>query len=96
MDRFTFTVSEGDTPLVVHLEGELDLASAPGLEEALTDIDGPVVFDCAKLTFIDSSGIKVFVHVHKHQGLSVRHAAPMVRQVLEIMGLDELCEESTP
>jgi ABC-type transporter Mla MlaB component len=43
----------------LRLIGELDLASAPALTEALTSIDGDgqLTLDLSELTFIDSTGL---------------------------------------
>jgi len=49
----------------VRLQGELDLASAPAVEERLAAIEeqGPerVVIDLGALAFIDSSGLRVLL-----------------------------------
>ncbi len=49
----------------VRLEGELDLASAHAIEERLAAIEEQrperVVIDLGGLTFIDSSGLRVFL-----------------------------------
>ena len=52
---------------VVRAEGELDMASAPMLEAALTTVinGGPaaVAVDLSELTFLDSAGIRVLLTV---------------------------------
>lgn len=53
---------------VVHtVSGEMDLATAPQLEDRL-DFDGPasrVVLDLTEVTFIDSTGLRAIVGAHE-------------------------------
>ena len=62
VDGFTLRVGNESDGTVVRLSGELDIASAPLLDECLQSLDGQAVtIDFAKLTFIDSSGLNVLV-----------------------------------
>jgi anti-sigma B factor antagonist len=57
----------------VHVAGELDIATAPRLEQTLRDAQGParlVVLDLRELALIDSSG----VHVVVSAGIRARQA----------------------
>ncbi|HEU4566455.1 MAG TPA: STAS domain-containing protein [Marmoricola sp.] len=91
---------EGAAPsdsVVVHLGGELDLASVPGIEPdldaMLTDTadnpgDGPVVVDVAELEFLDSSGVAVLIRLANHLGaIRLVNANPVVRRVVEVLSL---------
>lgn len=83
--------------LVVHLGGELDLASVPGIEPdldaLLTDSadnsgDGPVVVDVTELEFLDSSGVAVLIRLANHLGpIRLVNANPVVRRVVEVLSL---------
>ena len=58
-------VSQGD-PVVVGLRGELDIATAAAVREALlstlASVDGtPVALDTSGLTFVDSTGLGVLL-----------------------------------
>ena len=57
--------SEGPAQ-VVRIGGELDLASAPQLTEALAKIDatngGRLVIDLADCEFVDSAGLSAILH----------------------------------
>jgi anti-anti-sigma factor len=92
--RFTSEYSEGR--LVVRVIGELDLAAAPEVSEALSprSIDGyeAVVVDLSGLDFIDSSGIRVFcraAETAREHGVSFRLVEPSrnVARTLEIAGV---------
>ena len=86
------------TPSLLHLSGELDLASAPILEDAISRLARPgatVEVDLTALTFIDSSGIKVLCHALGRLGdgrLIIRTPTRAVRRTLELTGLDGLFE----
>jgi anti-sigma B factor antagonist len=90
--------TEGDR---VHLvpQGELDLASAPLLEErthgALRNASAPVVLDLRELTFMDSTGVRAIVSAHqvaKEAGVELVVVRPgadsAARRVIEISGID--------
>ncbi|OQD53639.1 anti-anti-sigma factor [Streptomyces phaeoluteigriseus] len=84
---------------VVAVQGEIDHAVKDMLSEALLPCDGPVplrtVVDLSGVTFMDSSGINVFVAAHQaandDQGwLRIAGAQESVLRLLEIVGLDEV------
>jgi anti-sigma B factor antagonist len=65
-ETFRVTAESPDTNGRVRLVavGELDIASAPLLEAALSEqraAEAPVVLDLGGITFMDSSGLKVLV-----------------------------------
>ena len=79
--------------------GELDLASAPALEQALHDAEaspsGRVVLDFEALEFIDSMGIHLLVQAEKRAQTKshhfvLRHVPTHARRLLRITGLDAL------
>jgi anti-sigma B factor antagonist len=79
---------------VVALHGELDIASAGGLADALVEVAGStVVVDLSGLTFINSSGISALEVARNRileKGLGqlvLTRPGEMVRKVLEIVGL---------
>jgi anti-sigma B factor antagonist len=86
---------------VVYVRGEVDIATAPELQAALTGLlrsETPAVaIDFAETTFLDSSGLAVCARVRK---LADRYGGKvvlsgltdMVRGVFKITGLDQLFE----
>jgi anti-sigma B factor antagonist len=99
---FSVSVDHQDGRVVVAVRGELDLATAPQLEDALLPRlhDGGVaLLDLRGLDFMDSTGVRVIVAAHlaaqEHGGrLSVLRTAPdsAVGRVLEISGLDSVLD----
>jgi anti-anti-sigma factor len=86
---------------VITVGGELDLATAPQLEEALMPpLDGgaSVALDLRPLEFMDSTGVRVIVAAHlsaqEHGGALTVCAIPdgPVARVLEISGLDTVLD----
>jgi anti-anti-sigma factor len=64
---FSISTSDRDGRAIVVLRGELDLASAPDVEEVLAermDAGQEVVLDLRELEFMDSSGLRVLVVAH--------------------------------
>jgi anti-sigma B factor antagonist len=88
-----FVLAEDDAGgTVVHIAGQVDLATAADLEGRLRDAlerrPGPVVLDLAGVDFIDSSGLNVLLAAHRsHPGrLRLGPTSRRVDRVLEISG----------
>ena len=99
------TASEHDTSaLLVELGGEIDLANAHSLGDALcAALDrttGPLVVDLSAVSFIDSSGIAMMLRVHEHataleRTVSWRGVAPAPARAFEICGLFDILNIET-
>ncbi|GII29394.1 STAS domain-containing protein [Planotetraspora mira] len=83
--------------VVVAVEGELDLFTAPFLRDEVRDAikqDGPtLVLDLAALSFMDSSGLSVLIEAYRlaaSEGGGVCLASPQapVARILRTTGLD--------
>jgi anti-sigma B factor antagonist len=84
--------SDDSRELTVRLHGELDVATAPSINEAieLARVDGPssLVIDLKDLSFMDSSGIALLVQLaNRAESVQVRNPSPNVRRVFELTGL---------
>lgn len=84
--------------VVVRLTGELDLASAPILERALTDADvtgAPlVVLDLDGLEFVDSTGLRAILMAHsdssdKGREFAITPGSPQVQRLLSITSVTD-------
>jgi anti-anti-sigma factor len=84
--------------VVMSLTGELDMASAPALHEAVERAQGrgPIVVDLRDLTFIDSMGIRALIQIYAagqngHASVSfIRPQGEVVQRVLAIAGVEGL------
>jgi anti-sigma B factor antagonist len=83
---------------VVHLDGELDLASGPLFESELRRAEvagaGALVLDLRDLQFIDSAGLRLIVSAHaqareRGQEFAVTRGPEQVQRLLELTRLDE-------
>ncbi|MEV4753567.1 STAS domain-containing protein [Micromonospora sp. NPDC049559] len=92
------TEQRGDA-VVVSVAGELDMATAPQLQDQITDLldkgRAKLIFDLAEVSFCDSTGLSVFVRAKNscdEAGGEVRLAAPQrgVLRILEVSGLVEV------
>jgi anti-anti-sigma factor len=102
VEPFAIDVDERDDRVVVVPRGELDMASAPELEQTVLprlQDGGWVVLDLRSLDFIDSSGLRVVVGAHRtaegNEGrfTCVRGAAgSTVHRIVEIAGIDGVIE----
>jgi stage II sporulation protein AA (anti-sigma F factor antagonist) len=83
--------------LVVSISGELDLATAPLLQEHLLEAQSDVsevVVDLEHTTYIDSTGLDVLVSAHKRLAKSggqliIRALTPRSLRLFEIAGLSD-------
>lgn len=86
-----------DGGAVVHVQGELDMATAPALEEALlgTGFSERLVIDLTACTFLDSSAVRLLVASARDSeaaGGKLALVAPDhgILKVLEISGVDTM------
>ena len=93
MEELEITTTED--PFGLRLSGEIDMAIAPTLYEALLVAlaDGrPVTVDMSDVSFIDSSGLKVILDAAAESAgdrpLIVQQPSAAVRRVLELFGMD--------
>jgi anti-anti-sigma factor len=100
MSLTVHTQQHGDV-VVVSIAGELDMATAPQVQDRVTDLLDQgykqVVFDLDKLSFCDSTGLSVFIRTKNSCDAAagrVRLAAPQraVLRVLQVSGLTEVLE----
>ena len=93
------TAQPFDQTLTLLLDGELDASSAILLDTELAKPDilsyGKVLIDCAKLSYISSAGLGVFIsHLQRFQDAHVKlvffNMQEKVFNVFEILGLDSL------
>lgn len=86
----------------LHVSGELDLVSAPHLDQAVRRHDefrsATFVVHLTAVTFADSSAIDCLVRLHHHLGDRLVLCAPSdrVRRVLEISGVVPLFRIEDP
>jgi anti-sigma B factor antagonist len=101
---FGFSISDVSDPPVMTVRGEVDLASAPKLAAALSELmdrgHTHVALDLGAVEFIDSSGLGVLVgslRRLREQGgdLVLQSASPAVTRILELTGLDGLLPLAT-
>ena len=98
---FSVSIQNGarDDELVVAVRGEIDMLTAPALEEELEDGIGKrpeiLVVDLSGVTFLDSSGCNALIRGKRRAdahaiGLELAGLSPSCRRVLEIGGLLDL------
>jgi anti-sigma B factor antagonist len=81
----------------VRLIGELDLASYDQAAHQLSRLlepDGDVTLDISELSFVDSSGIRLFIRLHlalEGRGtLTLRSPTPQVARILRMSGVADV------
>jgi anti-sigma B factor antagonist len=89
--------SEGER-VVLRLDGELDLASVPTLENAMTDATfddmAEIVLDLRGLEFIDSTGLRAILLQDKRstergQAFALVRGSEQVQRLLDMTHVDE-------
>jgi len=97
-------VEAGPDETVVRLEGDIDIALRDEAGLAMAAVlahDARVVVDASDATFVDSSGIAFVLqlqHAVTEAGLrvSLRDPHRVVRDVLEVLGVDTLLDADEP
>jgi anti-anti-sigma factor len=92
---FGIDVHEGPEGTVVRPRGELDLATAGELRDALAAVDGPLTLDLSALRFVDTSGLRLVLEVTDQarrggRAFAVVPGVPAVQRLFEVAGVTEL------
>jgi anti-sigma B factor antagonist len=106
LEQLRIDVRHEPDRVVLVLEGELDMASAPLLQSAIDGADMSdrrmIVLDLQALQFIDSTGLRVILTVRKlcaerGQELAVTPGSQQVERLLSVTGVaDHLRTIATP
>lgn len=90
---FVVAVERLDDSAVVSVEGELDMASASELEDAVSGVTSAshIVIDLDSCTFLDSAGMRVITEtMRKGTRVSVVATDPGMLRLLEISAVDTM------
>jgi anti-sigma B factor antagonist len=96
--ELVLTTDRTGDEVVLTVQGELDAYTAPGLEDHISGLLGDgvdsLVLDLAQTGFLDSSGLRALLTVHRRLEanggrLELRDASEPVLRLLEITGLRE-------
>jgi anti-anti-sigma factor len=94
--RLTVTLERAGTSIYLAAIGEVDASTAQLLRDSLTaalaDGASTVVLDLAGVRYLDSAGVGALVQAHnsttaRGARLTVANPQPMVRRVLEVVGV---------
>lgn len=90
-------IDRAERPPVLRIKGDIDFENADAFRRFALDLaaetEGPVVFDVAGVTFVDSSGIAVLTHfISAGRPVVLRHPPRIVRTVLAATGLERFVE----
>jgi anti-sigma B factor antagonist len=97
-DQLVIDVRRDEGTVVLALSGELDLATAPLLQDEIqgseVETATMVVLDLQELKFIDSTGLRVLLTAHaqsreRGQQFAVTRGSPQVQRLLSITGVGE-------
>jgi anti-sigma B factor antagonist len=91
---FSVAVRQTDAGTVVTVAGELDVATAPELAQALADADGQVTVDLSATTFADPAALRVLLAA-RDRGVRIR-ALPPRGQVVRLLALTQTEELLAP
>jgi anti-sigma B factor antagonist len=98
---FELTIDEQDDQVHVSMRGDLDISTAPRLEDELRRLEaqGPqtLVLDLQELSFMDSTGLRLLITAdararEQSRRLVLVRGNDMIQRVLRITRLDERLE----
>ena len=93
---FTVQLQPRSDVALIAVSGELDIASAPELEQALDQIRPEltklVIVDLRELEFMDSTGLSIIVRAHQRLAesgceLTLIKGQPQVQRLLDLTGV---------
>ena len=94
----------GDEPARLVVRGELDMLTAPGLEDALALVErwgDPIVVDLCDLSFMDASGLHALENASKRardrgRPFTVIRCPSSVRRLFKLTGMLDMLGEDVP
>ncbi len=95
MQPLEIDIIQRDDAVVLVVEGEIDIATAPLLEQRLTEVeagDSPrVIIDLDRVSFMDSTGLQVLVAhtLSETNGRRIRltKGSPQVQRLFTVSGM---------
>jgi anti-sigma B factor antagonist len=96
LDKFRIELQQTEEANLMTISGELDLFEAKALRAALepvvNDADRTLILDLGQLTYIDSTGIGIFVSVVKIRDenngpFQVRHIPSGIKKLFDLTGI---------
>jgi anti-sigma B factor antagonist len=98
---FGLTIERRDGTVHISLSGELDISTAPQLEDDLRRVEAErpecIVLDLRDLSFMDSTGLRLLIMADaraREEGrrLAIGRGNEMIQRVLHLTRLDERLE----
>ena len=92
----TINKKQNGTEVTLAIEGRLDTITAPDLEKEVQTLydSEKVVIDCAKLDYISSAGLRVFLSAHKvfsqKKGLVIKNVNDTLLDIFEVTGFRDI------
>lgn len=96
---FSYNLSERDKNVSIQLIGDLDIEATEILEEITSKLDSynNIELDFDEVPFVDSTGIGLLINLietlkenDEFVGVKVRNIQPLVKEVFDILQLDEI------
>ena len=92
------TIFKENETSVVAIEGRVDTVTAPELESAvkhLINMGASVVFECEKLEYISSAGLRVVLTTHRNitakgGNMNICNVTKQVRSVFDMTGFSRI------
>jgi anti-sigma B factor antagonist len=98
-EQLSIVVERQDNRMLVRLQGELDIVTAPLLVETLSEANSEIVVDLADLEFLDARGLGALAsasaRAERHgDHLVVINPDPLMQRMFVLTGLDHLLSAS--
>lgn len=79
---------------VLHVSGEIDIATAPDLDKAIEAEQGDLVIDLTSVDFMDSTGLRSLIAAHRSMTAADRRLLVLpgsgpVRRLFEVAGVGD-------
>ncbi|GHT01525.1 anti-sigma factor antagonist [Bacteroidia bacterium] len=93
------TIEKNSAQVVINLSGRLDTTNSEAFDKKIADfIDTPpadMVVDCRELTYISSSGLRVFLSLQKsankaQKKLTFRNINAEIKEILDMTGFSQI------
>ena len=93
---FSVSVQTRDGQIVAKIAGELDMATAPIVQDRLRPYAGPgnrLVYDLEEVSFMDSSSLSLFTSPELGEQVSIRNPSRAARRLLRLLEMESVVQD---
>ena len=93
---FSISVQRRDDQIVANIAGELDMATAPIVQDRLRPYAGRgnrLMYDLENVSFMDSSALSILMSTELGEQVSIRNPSSAARRLLRLLEMESIVQD---